>query len=118
MAIISITDFVIREFFRSFRSQVNFFHSRLAGFVTLFRVGHFFEAYGSDAQEITDLCRLWLLSEKRRVNACAGFPVWRLPGMLEKIIGAGKNVAIVEQGEEGQYVRKRYVWQIYCNGSI
>jgi len=100
--------------FRTFRSQVCFLQFRLAGVPALFRVGKYYELYGRDAQEISKVCGLQLLPEKRGIQYCTGFPRQNLEWFLVRLFAAGREVAVVEQGDRGQYVHNRYVKELWA----
>lgn len=71
-----------------------------------------------DAQEVSKLCGLQLLPEKRGIQYCTGFPSPRLDSFLAGMLSAGRKVAVVEQGDRGQYVQNRYVAELWAPGSL
>lgn len=104
--------------FLTFRAQVHFFRSRLAGAAALFRVGGYYELFGSDAEQLAPLCRLQLLAVKRGRAGCAGFPARRLPVFLAKILAAGRDVAVIDQGERGPCLHDRFVREMLTPGPL
>lgn len=74
------------------------------GAMLLFRVGDFYELFGSDA-EVASLALGLTLTIRDRESAhpvpMAGFPYHALEGYLAKLIHAGHRVAVCEQSESG-----------------
>jgi len=73
--------------------------ARCPGALVLFRMGDFYELFGSDAREAADLLDLTLTSRDKGPDALpmAGFPHHQLDAQLVKLVAAGRHVAICEQ---------------------
>ena len=77
--------------------------------VLLFRVGDFYETYGSDAVTASEILGITLT---RRANGAAktvemaGFPHHALDTYLPKLVRAGKRVAICDQLEDPKLTKK------------
>jgi len=77
--------------------------------VLLFRVGDFYEAYGSDALSIVDILSIALTKKSNGVAGpieMAGFPHHALDNFLPKLVRAGKRVAICDQLEDPRLTKK------------
>ena len=78
--------------------------------ILLFKMGDFYETFGSDAVELSEVLKLTLT---RRMNGkadpieLAGFPYHALDTYLPKLVRAGKRVAICEQLEEPKISRNK-----------
>jgi DNA mismatch repair protein MutS len=77
---------------------------RCPGALVLFRMGDFYELFGTDAREAADLLDLTLTSrDKAAIDRgeeglpMAGFPHHQLDNQLVKLVAAGRRVAICEQ---------------------
>jgi N12 class adenine-specific DNA methylase len=76
--------------------------------ILLFRVGDFYEIFGKDAVEVSEILGITLT---RRMNGLdnrielAGFPHHALDTYLPKLVRAGKRVAICEQLEDPKLKR-------------
>jgi DNA mismatch repair protein MutS len=77
---------------------------RCPGALVLFRMGDFYELFGTDAREAADLLDLTLTSrDKAAIERgeeglpMAGFPHHQLDNQLVKLVAAGRRVAICEQ---------------------
>ncbi len=70
--------------------------------ILLFRVGDFYETFGSDANAIADLLGITLTKRNNGGSdiALAGFPYHSLDTYLPKLVKAGLRVAICEQLEK------------------
>jgi DNA mismatch repair protein MutS len=73
--------------------------ARCPGALVLFRMGDFYELFGADAREASDLLDLTLTSRDKGPDALpmAGFPHHQLDTQLVKLVAAGRHVAICEQ---------------------
>ncbi|MFM7184725.1 MAG: DNA mismatch repair protein MutS [Planctomycetota bacterium] len=73
--------------------------ARCPGALVLFRMGDFYELFGSDAREAADLLDLTLTSRDKGPDALpmAGFPHHQLDAQLVRLVAAGRHVAICEQ---------------------
>jgi len=91
--------------------------------ILLFRMGDFYEAFNSDAEEISKILEITLT--KRSNGAAydvplAGFPYHALDNYLPKLINAGKKIAICEQVENAKEVKgivKREVVDVITPGT-
>ena len=71
--------------------------------ILMFRVGDFYETFGKDAVEASDILGLTLTRRQSGVDnriELAGFPHHALDTYLPKLVRAGKRVAICEQLED------------------
>src|SRR6056297_4178653 len=77
--------------------------------ILLFRVGDFYETFGEDAVNTSDILGITLT---RRANGAAsfvelaGFPHHALETYLPKLVRAGQRVAICEQLEDPKMTKK------------
>jgi DNA mismatch repair protein MutS len=73
--------------------------ARCPGALVLFRMGDFYELFGSDAREAAGLLDLTLTSRDKGPDALpmAGFPQQQLDAQLVRLVAAGRHVAICEQ---------------------
>lgn len=88
--------------------QYNQFKSKYPDAVLLFRVGDFYETFGSDA--ITASRVLGIVQTKRKNGAAAsielaGFPHHSLDTYLPKLVRAGYRVAICDQMEDAKLTK-------------
>ncbi|MGN0006842.1 MAG: DNA mismatch repair protein MutS [Alistipes sp.] len=92
--------------------------------ILLFRVGDFYETFGSDAIEASGILGITLT---RRANGTAsfvelaGFPYHAIDAYLPKLVRAGKRVAICEQLEDPKSVKglvKRGVIELVTPGVV
>jgi len=97
---------------------------RHPGTVLLFRMGDFYETFGSDAEQVHSVLGITLT---KRANgsaseiSLAGFPYHSLDTYLPKLVRAGFRVAICEQLEEptkGKKIVDRDVVEIVTPGVI
>jgi DNA mismatch repair protein MutS len=75
----------------------------------LFRVGDFYEAYGSDALEVVDILSIALTRKSNGTGGpieMAGFPHHALDNYLHKLVRAGRRVAICDQLEDPKMTKK------------
>ena len=71
--------------------------------VLLFRVGDFYEMFGDDAREASEILGITLTTRANGMNSrieLSGFPHHALDTYLPKLVRAGKRVAICEQLED------------------
>ena len=71
--------------------------------VLLMRMGDFYEAFLTDAEELSRVCGVALTSRNKddpQPVAMAGIPHHQLPNYLPKLIAAGRRVAVMDQLEE------------------
>ena len=77
--------------------------------LVLFRIGDFYETFGKDAVEVSDVLGITLT---RRLNGnagsieLAGFPQYALEAYLPKLIAAGKKVALCEESKDNHQKMK------------
>ena len=77
--------------------------------LVLFRIGDFYETFGRDAVEASEVLGITLT---RRLNGnvgsieLAGFPQHALDAYLPKLIAAGKQVALCEESKENRHEMK------------
>jgi DNA mismatch repair protein MutS len=73
--------------------------ARCPGALVLFRMGDFYELFGTDAREAAGLLDLTLTSRDKGPDALpmAGFPQQQLDAQLVRLVAAGRHVAICEQ---------------------
>ena len=77
--------------------------------LVLFRIGDFYETFGTDAVEASEVLGITLT---RRLNGnagsieLAGFPQHALDAYLPKLIAAGKQVALCEESKENRQQMK------------
>ena len=84
-----------------------------------FRLGDFYEMFGNDAIEAAPILEVTLT--KRTNTPMCGVPYHALNGYLQKLVKAGKKVAICEQLEEpgaGKKIVKRDVVRLITPGTI
>ncbi|MEM6767358.1 MAG: hypothetical protein AAF655_20635, partial [Bacteroidota bacterium] len=79
--------------------QYNAVKAQYPGTVLLFRVGDFYETFGSDAVEVAKI--LGIVLTKRANGAAsevelAGFPHHALDTYLPKLVRAGRRVAVCD----------------------
>ena len=71
--------------------------------ILLFRVGDFYEIFGEDAVQASDILGITLTRRQNGIDSrieLAGFPHYALDVYLPKLVRAGKRVAICEQLED------------------
>ena len=77
--------------------------------LVLFRIGDFYETFGKDAVEASEVLGITLtrrLNGKADTIELAGFPQHALDAYLPKLIAAGKQVALCEQSKENRHNMK------------
>ena len=104
--------------------QYNAVKERHPGTVLLFRMGDFYETFGSDAEEVHAVLGITLTKRSNGSASevsLAGFPYHSLDTYLPKLVQAGFRVAICEQLEEptkGKKIVDRDVVEIVTPGVI
>lgn len=102
--------------------QYNAIKTQYPGTILLFRVGDFYETFGSDAIEVSKV--LGIVLTKRANGAAshielAGFPHHSLDTYLPKLVKAGKRVAVCDQLEDPKQAKgivKRGVTELVTPG--
>ena len=77
--------------------------------LVLFRIGDFYETFGKDAIEASEVLGITLtrrLNGKTDTIELAGFPQHALDAYLPKLIAAGKKVALCEESKENRQKMK------------
>ena len=77
--------------------------------LVLFRIGDFYETFGNDAVEASEVLGITLtrrLNGKADTIELAGFPQHALDAYLPKLIAAGKQVALCEESKENRQKMK------------
>lgn len=77
--------------------------------LVLFRIGDFYETFGKDAVEASEVLGITLtrrLNGKADTIELAGFPQHALDAYLPKLIAAGKQVALCEESKENRQEMK------------
>jgi DNA mismatch repair protein MutS len=100
--------------------------SQNPGCLVFFRLGDFYELFGEDAREASRLLGLTLTArssgEGRSVKVpMAGVPVHAAPGYLQKLIKAGRKVAICDQVEDPRLAKglvRRELVRIVTPGTV
>ncbi|MFP4446126.1 MAG: hypothetical protein ACLFPD_07745 [Desulfosudaceae bacterium] len=105
--------FTYRGTFRSLTTQVRFFQRRLAPAVIFFKVGGYYEMYADDADWASTAWGLKICRTRRKIAPQVGFPVWLGQRMKERVLAAGRELAVVTEGGPGQYVRQQHLIEIY-----
>ena len=101
--------------------QYNAIKSKHPEALLLFRVGDFYETFGSDAEETAKLLGIVLTQRNNGGDQTplAGFPHHALNTYLPKLVRAGKRVAICDQLEDAKQVKgivKRGVTELITPG--
>ena len=89
--------------------QYNAFKAKYPDAMLLFRVGDFYETYGSDAAKASEVLGIVLTKRSNGAAAdmaMAGFPYHALDTYLPKLVRAGLKVAICEQLEDPKLTKK------------
>jgi DNA mismatch repair protein MutS len=101
--------------------QYNALKAKYPGTILLFRVGDFYETFGSDAVEAAQV--LGIVLTKRNNGSShtelAGFPHHALDTYLPKLVRAGKRVAVCDQLEDPKQAKgvvKRGVTELVSPG--
>jgi RNA-directed DNA polymerase len=128
-----------RGVFRSLRAQYLFFRARLENTVIpphpalspllgerdrvrgservhtviFFHMGKFLELYDQDALTIAKPLGLEMRKDFRGMKYVAGFPIWMEKQFISKVLGLGKDLAILDEGMTGRFVKDRHVREIY-----
>lgn len=106
-----------RGVFRSFRTQLYFFQSRLsdevAGFV---RVGKFYELFGPNAGPVGVTLGLHSSKMRRGKRCVGGFPARMRDHYVKKVLDAEPGIAVIEEKGRGQFIKERYVHEIFRFG--
>ena len=87
--------------------------------VLFFRLGDFYEMFGSDAQEVSKLLNL-TLTHRAKTPMC-GIPYHAARSYLKRLLDAGKKVAICEQlsiPDNPRELAKRSVTEIYTPATV
>ena len=87
--------------------------------VLFFRLGDFYEMFGSDAAEVSKLLNLTLTH--RGKEAMCGIPYHAAKNYLKRLLDAGKKVAICEQlslSDSPRELAKRSVTEIYTPATV
>lgn len=108
-----IERFKYRGVFRSLRGQVHFFRYRLRETIVFFKIGNFLELYDDDVSIIGETLGLKARKDFRGMQYAAGFPVWLEEQFVDKVLSLGRDLAIVDEGMAGKFVKERYVREIY-----
>lgn len=102
--------------------QYNAVKAKYPGTVLLFRVGDFYETFGSDAVEVADILGI-VLTKRANGSASevelAGFPHHSLDTYLPKLVRAGRRVAVCDQLEDPKQAKgivKRGVTELVSPG--
>jgi len=77
--------------------------------ILLFRVGDFYETFGSDAVKTSEILGITLTKRSNGAAAyveLAGFPYHALDTYLPKLVRAGQRVAICDQLEDPKFAKK------------
>ncbi len=101
--------------------QYNSIKSRYPDALLLFRVGDFYETFGSDAEKAADILDIVLTQRNNGgdMTALAGFPHHALNTYLPKLVKAGQRVAICDQLEDPKQTKtivKRGVTELVTPG--
>ena len=87
--------------------------------VLFFRLGDFYEMFGSDAEEVSHLLNL-TLTHRAKTPMC-GIPYHAARNYLKRLLDAGKKVAICEQlslSDSPRELAKRSVTEIYTPATV
>ncbi|MEH6306465.1 DNA mismatch repair protein MutS [Olivibacter sp. CPCC 100613] len=102
--------------------QYNSIKAKYPGALLLFRVGDFYETFGSDAVKAAEILGIVLTKRgngSASETALAGFPHHSLETYLPKLVRAGQRVAICDQLEDPKSVKtivKRGVTELVTPG--
>lgn len=101
--------------------QYNEVKAKYPDALLLFRVGDFYETFGSDAIKVSDILHIVLTSRNNgsAQMELAGFPYHSLDLYLPKLVRAGYRVAIcdqLEKPEKGKKIVKRGVTNVVTPG--
>ena len=87
--------------------------------VLFFRLGDFYEMFGTDAEEVSRLLNL-TLTHRAKMPMC-GIPYHAAKNYLKRLLDAGKKVAICEQlslSDNPRELAKRSVTEIYTPATV
>jgi DNA mismatch repair protein MutS len=86
--------------------QFNSIKEKYPDAVLLFRVGDYYETFGTDAEIVSVVTGITLVSVDKQepFNKMAGFPHHDLDPYLHKLVKSGRRVAICEQLEDPKQV--------------
>ena len=87
--------------------------------VLFFRLGDFYEMFGSDAEEVSKLLNL-TLTHRASMPMC-GIPYHAAKNYLKRLLDAGKKVAVCEQlslADNPRELAKRSVTEIYTPATV
>ncbi len=101
--------------------QYNRFKAQHPDAILLFRVGDFYETYGSDALKASKILGITLTKHGKGASQkeLAGFPYHALDVYLPKLVRAGMRVAICEQLEDPKHTKtlvKRRITEMVTPG--
>lgn len=86
--------------------QYNALKAKHPDALLLFRCGDFYETYGKDASELSELLGLTLTRRSKDSVAMAGFPYHAIDTYLPRLVRAGRRVAICDQLEDPKMAKK------------
>lgn len=102
--------------------QYNSFKAKYPDALLLFRVGDFYEAYGSDAVKVSEILGI-ILTQRGKGAASqtemAGFPHHALDTYLPKLVRSGQKVAVCDQLEDPKLTKtlvKRGITELVTPG--
>ena len=100
--------------FRTYRAQVAFFKSRFnEGWIHLFHVGKYFEAYGEDARLLKKTLGYRIKNHRKGLNPCTGFPTDLQDLVIPKMVKAGLgNIVMMEEESRGKFIHNRRISHI------
>lgn len=92
--------------------------------IIFFRLGDFYELFFEDALEVAPLLDMVLTSRNKRdarpIPMC-GFPYFAIEAQVQRLLGLGRRIAVVEQLEDPRMVRgivKRGVTRVITPGVV
>ncbi|MBL4716812.1 MAG: DNA mismatch repair protein MutS, partial [Bacteroidia bacterium] len=103
-------------------TQWNAIKAKHPGALLLFRVGDFYETFGSDAVKTSEILGIVLTKRSNGAAAdleLAGFPYHSIDTYLPKLVRAGQRVAICDQLEDPKLTKtivKRGVTEVVTPG--
>jgi hypothetical protein len=101
--------------FRTLRSQIRFFLNQLDGFLLFIRMGKYIELYDKDAEAMHEIAGGVLKKGFRAMKTAFGFPINFKSAYLHKALEKGYQIAILEEGKPGKWIRHRYVTLQYLS---
>ncbi len=104
------------------QEQYNQIKDEYKGYIVLFRLGDFYEAFNDDAVEISKVLGITLTGRGKDElrHPMAGIPYHALPNYLPKLVDAGIKVVIADQMEEpvpGKLVERK-VTKVITPGTV